>query len=61
MRGWAALRPASVESRFDAFHATGLTELSHWIDPTSLEAIGRAVDRIRTLGVFLIVNLSARI
>ena len=24
---WAALRPASVESRFDAFHATGLTEL----------------------------------
>ena len=27
VRGWAALRPASVESRFDAFHATGLTEL----------------------------------
>ncbi|MGY3355058.1 class 3 adenylate cyclase [Bradyrhizobium sp. GM0.4] len=24
---WAALRPASVESRFEAFHATGLTEL----------------------------------
>ena len=24
---WAALRPASVESRFDALHATGLTEL----------------------------------
>jgi hypothetical protein len=24
---WAALRPASVESRFDALHSTGLTEL----------------------------------
>src|SRR5262245_2744130 len=27
MPAWAALRPASVESRFEAFHATGLTEL----------------------------------
>jgi hypothetical protein len=27
MRAWAALRPASVESRFDALHASGLTEL----------------------------------
>ena len=27
VRTWAALRPASVESRFDALHATGLTEL----------------------------------
>ena len=27
VRAWAALRPRSVESRFDAFHATGLTEL----------------------------------
>ena len=26
-RGWAVLRPASIEGRFDAFHATGLTEL----------------------------------
>jgi predicted ATPase len=31
-------------------------EDAHWIDPTSLEALGRAVDRIRTLGVFLIVT-----
>ena len=29
----------------------------HWIDPTSLEALGRAVDRIRTLGALLIVDL----
>jgi predicted ATPase len=28
----------------------------HWIDRTSLEALGRAVDRIRTLGVLLIVT-----
>src|ERR1700722_9597016 len=27
LRAWAALRPASVESRFDALHASGLTEL----------------------------------
>jgi tetratricopeptide (TPR) repeat protein len=28
----------------------------HWADPTSLEAFGRAVDRIRTLSVLLIVT-----
>jgi hypothetical protein len=27
VRAWAALRPATVESRYDALHATGLTEL----------------------------------
>ena len=27
VRAWAALRPASVDSRFEAFHASGLTEL----------------------------------
>ena len=36
----------------------------HWIDPTSLEALGRAVDRVMTLGALLIVtyeqNLSRR-
>ena len=31
-------------------------EDAHWIDPTSLEALGRAVDRIRTLSVLLIVT-----
>jgi predicted ATPase/class 3 adenylate cyclase len=29
---------------------------AHWIDPTSLELLGRTVDRIRTLGVLLIVT-----
>ena len=27
VRAWAALRPASVESRFDALHSSGLTQL----------------------------------
>ena len=27
MRAWAVLRPASIESRFEALHASGLTEL----------------------------------
>jgi class 3 adenylate cyclase/predicted ATPase len=31
-------------------------EDAHWADPTSLEAFGRAVERIRTLGVLLIVT-----
>jgi class 3 adenylate cyclase/predicted ATPase len=31
-------------------------EDTHWIDPTSLEALGRTVDRLRTLGVLLIVT-----
>jgi class 3 adenylate cyclase/predicted ATPase len=28
----------------------------HWIDPTTLEAVGRTVDRLRTLGVLLIIT-----
>jgi class 3 adenylate cyclase/predicted ATPase len=31
-------------------------EDAHWADPTSLEAFGRLVDRIKTLGVLLIVT-----
>ena len=31
-------------------------EDAHWIDPTSLEAFGRTVDRITTLPVLLIVT-----
>jgi predicted ATPase len=31
-------------------------EDAHWTDPTSLEALGRTVDRIRTLGVLLLVT-----
>ena len=28
----------------------------HWIDPTNLETLNRAIERIRTLGVLLIVT-----
>jgi predicted ATPase len=31
-------------------------EDAHWVDPTSLEVLGRTVDRLRTLGVLLIVT-----
>ena len=31
-------------------------EDAHWTDPTSLEVLGRTVDRLRTLGVLLIVT-----
>jgi class 3 adenylate cyclase/predicted ATPase len=31
-------------------------EDAHWIDPTSLEVLGRTADRLRTLGVLLIVT-----
>ena len=31
-------------------------EDAHWIDPTSLEVLGRTVDRLRTLRVLLIVT-----
>ena len=33
----------------------------HWIDPTSLEAFGRTVDRITNLRVLLIVDVPAGI
>jgi predicted ATPase len=33
-----------------------ILEDAHWADPTSLEAIGRAVDRIRALRVLLLVT-----
>jgi predicted ATPase len=28
----------------------------HWIDPTSMEALNRAIERVRTLGVLLIIT-----
>jgi class 3 adenylate cyclase/predicted ATPase len=31
-------------------------EDAHWVDPTSLEVLGRSIDRIRALGVLLIVT-----
>ena len=31
-------------------------EDAHWIDPTSLEAFGRTIDRIKTLPILLIIT-----
>jgi hypothetical protein len=31
-------------------------EDAHWIDPTSLEALGRGIDRIKSVGVLLIIT-----
>src|SRR5215475_12693997 len=47
-------------SQMDALTRSGtvliVLEDAHWSDPTSLELFGRAVDRIRTLSVLLIVT-----
>ena len=50
----------ALTAQMEALSRTGpvlmIFEDVHWIDPTSLEALGRAVDRIRTLGASLIVT-----
>ena len=47
---------AQVEALSRSNPVLMIFEDAHWIDPTSIEALGRAVDRIRTLGVLLIVT-----
>jgi predicted ATPase len=47
---------AQIEARSRQKPVLMIFEDVHWIDPTSLEALGRAVDRIRTLAVLLIVT-----
>ena len=47
---------AQMEALSRANPVLMIFEDAHWTDPTSLEAFGRAVDRIRTLGVLLIVT-----
>jgi class 3 adenylate cyclase len=47
---------AQLEALAQAKLVLMIFEDVHWIDPTSLEAIGRTVDRLRTLGVLLIVS-----
>jgi class 3 adenylate cyclase len=45
VRAWAALRPASVESRFEAFHPSGLTDLAglqELLRPRVIHALGDA-------------------
>ena len=47
---------AQIDARSRQKPVLMIFEDAHWIDPTSLEALGRAVDRIRTLRVLLIVT-----
>jgi hypothetical protein len=48
--------PAQIKALAQQSPVLMIFEDAHWGDPTSLEALGRAVDRIRTLGVLLIVT-----
>jgi predicted ATPase len=47
---------AQLQARAQAKPVLMIFEDVHWIDPTSLEAVGRTVDRLRTRGVLLIVS-----
>jgi len=47
---------AQMEALTQANPVLIIFEDVHWIDPTSLEALGRAVDRVRTARVLLIVT-----
>jgi class 3 adenylate cyclase len=47
---------SQLEALSDQKPVLMIFEDAHWADPTSLEAFGRAVDHIRTLGVLLIVT-----
>ena len=47
---------AQIEALTRSAPVLMIFEDAHWTDPTSLEAFGRAVDRIRTLRVLLIVT-----
>ena len=33
-----------------------IVEDIHWVDPTTLEALGRGIDRIKSVGVLLIMT-----
>jgi hypothetical protein len=47
---------AQVEALSQSSPVLMIFEDVHWIDPTSIEALGRTVDRLKTLGVLLIVT-----
>jgi len=47
---------AQIAARAQPKPVLMIFEDAHWIDPTSLEAIGRMVDRLTTLGVLLVVT-----
>jgi class 3 adenylate cyclase/predicted ATPase len=45
---------AQLQALAQAMPVLMIFEDVHWIDPTALEAVGRTVDRLKTLGVLLI-------
>ena len=47
---------AQVEALSHSNPVLMIFEDVHWIDPTSLEALGRTVDRLRSLGVLLLLT-----
>ena len=47
---------AQLEALAQAKPVLMIFEDVHWIDPTSLEAVGRSVDRLRGRGVLLIIR-----
>ena len=47
---------AQVEALTRSNPVLMIFEDAHWIDPTSLEALGRIVDRLKNLGVLLIIT-----
>ena len=47
---------AQVEALSRSKTVLMIFEDAHWVDPTSLEAIGLTVGRLRTLGVLLIIT-----
>ena len=47
---------AQVEALSRSSPVLMIFEDVHWLDPTSLEALGRTLDRLRTLGVLVIVT-----
>jgi predicted ATPase len=53
VRAWAALRPASVESRFDALHVTGLTELVQGVAPHATYLFKHALVQDAAYGTLL--------
>jgi Adenylate and Guanylate cyclase catalytic domain len=54
VRAWTVLRPASVDSRFEAFHASGVTELVGGEEELDLlTALGEGEERRRSSGVAL--------
>ena len=55
-RGTLEALSAQVEVLSRSKPVLMIFEDAHWVDPTSVEALGRTVDRLRTLGVCLIVT-----